>query len=802
MAAEDCLEAARKALSFFDEGEIKQYAIDVFARAKQFDDLAPRAAINRAMDEINNERAESYFEDAQIKARNTIKFDRLANLIKTEKANLKEIMIRRHKNLNLNIESSQRAARFELYNSFFGKLTPEERNYITDSRNDIDVFRAIDGKKSSDIAKSISSKHEEYITTRNTNLVKSDAMPLDFINKDRHLKAVHDPSKLLSGGRSLIESIKGSVNKDTFSIERAKLVWKSFIKPLLDLKKTFEGTSAVKLDPNSPSADLSDAEIDKILDKIFDDITTNKSDIQTKSTVANNREAMARKKRMFFQWKDQESFMKYNQKYGQQSYLAALMSDMESSSHKIGLASLFGDSPLNTFTDLKDLQHEVAPQSRLFNSIAERYYNQVAGGNSYAVSPSLAAIGSTLRTATGMSRLGSLAIQGMTDIASGISFAKRWGFDYFESYTHYMTGLFNLVKDEDRVEIAKMFKMNCDSHLGYVGRYVDAMNVGSLLNRATTAFFKWTATDSLDKGNKISAMTIIAKKLGTMSKNAWNNLRDDTRLQMSKYGINENEWNHLRKYTKKNGLFTLDNAASLTNDDLKNIRTEDNKNIPLSDLRDDLNNRIFSMFDVASENCYLSPNAFTKAWTSGDSGTIEGELLGFFFQFKKYSISFIDRVLYQGFKDSVGSQAKIGFALNLIASTLPISVISTYMYYLAQGKSAPDWNRMNRSERILYASNLIAPTMSFMNTILNPQNKGSDYLIELLNGATLKTVSNALSGTMQLVDGNSKEALKEWKKAGQGLLPSSSIPVISPFLNQMYGNKAYLEPGQKQIYGA
>jgi hypothetical protein len=46
-----------------------------------------------------------------------------------------------------------------------------------------------------------------------------------------------------------------------------------------------------------------------------------------------------------------------------------------------------------------------------------------------------------------------------------------------------------------------------------------------------------------------------------------------------------------------------------------------------------------------------------------------------------------------------------------------------------------------------------------------------------------------------------KRGAKSAKNAAKSIMPTSTIPILSPYLNEMFGDKSYLQPGQKQIYG-
>jgi len=235
----DCINEARKALSIFDEDEIKDYINEVMQRATEYKNLPSRVAIMKAQEEIHSEKLKSYFDDTIIAANNTVKYNRLANLIRKGKTNLKEIWIRRHKNLGAtNIESQKNTAKFDLYQPLFQSMSKEARNYLINSRNDLEIGRALDGNSKDKLANQVAKHIKDYIAKRTQEMVESNAMRLEHINKDRFVRTIHDASKLLSGGKNIFQKVKGvAVKAARLTVQQAKEKWINFIMPLLDNDK-------------------------------------------------------------------------------------------------------------------------------------------------------------------------------------------------------------------------------------------------------------------------------------------------------------------------------------------------------------------------------------------------------------------------------------------------------------------------------------------------------------------------------------------------------------------------------------
>jgi hypothetical protein len=325
--------------------------------------------------------------------------------------------------------------------------------------------------------------------------------------------------------------------------------------------------------------------------------------------------------------------------------------------------------------------------------------------------------------------------------------------------------------------------------------------VPQLVNTASTYFFRGVGLEALDKGNKVSSLYVMSKNLGKMSDLGWKELPEATRKQMNKFSFGEAAWDVLRTKNEK-GLFTVDNVEKLSDAEIRKIygATPDQ---PLYLLKNDLYRKVYSMFDVTAENAVLNPGAYMRAMTNYGtrSGTIVGELLRTIMQFKTYSFQFIDKVLYQGFKDADTAQAKIGFMVQLMGATMPMSFLSYWLNNLAAGRSMPSWNAMSWDEKLKYSNEILLPSLGFLNNFFDADKQNSDLLANTINTPSMRVLSNAWSAPLALAGGDVKKFAKSLKKVGQGITPGLSLPFLDPYLRQIFGEKSYLQPGQVQYYG-
>ncbi len=404
-----------------------------------------------------------------------------------------------------------------------------------------------------------------------------------------------------------------------------------------------------------------------------------------------------------------------------------------------------------------------------------------------------------IRSLGAIARLSTIVLRSIPDASYMASFAQRWGNNYFKSLAYTLGHTFDRFADAERTFIAKQFKLLADSHLGYIARFSDLSNGTELIHKVTTGFFRANLLESFDKGNRHSLMHIIAKGLYKQRERSWKNLKSETRFQLQKYGLNKKEWDLLRTKNQQ-GLFTTANVDAVTDAELKQLYGNTK---PLYEMRNDLYRKVFSLFSVAADNAVLIPDNFTKAFMYFGTrpGTVIGEILRMVMQFKGFAINFADKVLWQGFQDVRNTQMRLRWGLALVASTLPLSYLSDYFDNLAHGKSMPLFSSMNRQEKIDYLINLVQPNLGIFMQVFDPQHQDKNLLQNLLSSPSVNFLSSVVGLAGATATLNPQKIGKNVKNIAKNILPIDTMPIIGPYFNQLLGDKSYLAPGQKMVYG-
>lgn len=804
ISRQDCLDIGEEALASFTRDELQNLSDTVLERARSYKDVKGVAAVQRAMDEVLNAKQQALFGDCMTMANNIAKVTDRNEAIKKGIDIRQQLTPRGKANEANNIWEAQRAAKGILADAFFGELQQPEMDFLLNKKNRMDIGDALEGRTASPMAKKIAKAFENYTKVRNSESVRSGALPLEYVSDYRYLDHIHDPSAMLSGGKNIIQRAWDISRGIKRAVTDPKKAWVDFLKARVDKENPIAGAKLVDKNGN-----LNEPKLTSIAEGIFENITQHRTDIRTASIVVNDGNAIRNKQLLKINWSGWDTFFEYNEKYGHGDIMGALMADIQGSGARIGMADLMGSSPKSALLDMNKTQRKVGVPGKYLKSEGLYFRNNdyifqsLMGMNNQSVAPMFSNFMANIRAITGTVRLVKLALVSSPDIAHGVAGLGRWGNTGFKEWGYYLTNLWNNplgnIAFPERKIIARQFKLMVDSHLGYVARMVDSNNAGQFMNRLTSKAFKFFLVDALDKGNKISTLHLLSNTLAKHSRMAWDNLPEAFRTQLANHNLTADEWNLLR--TKTQGkLFSLDNVNAVTDQELRGL----NSDVPLLDRRNALYRKVYSMFDNLAQQVVLSPTAWTKGMVL--RGTSPGEPWGEFLRaithFKMYPIDYMDRVWMQGMNNADGMMPKLAFGMRLIGSTLPLSYLSIWFDYASQGKTMPDPDLMSTSERLRFYASLVAPGMGVFLGLMDKRNQNKGLLFSTARSPSIDFIGESLSSIIAAVSGNEAEALKNLKGVGKSLTPVDTIPGISPYLREMLGERPYLQPGQNQLYGA
>ena len=751
----DCLDEAMKSLINFSKDELEDYINDVFDRASQYGDIKNSAAYDRAIKEVNDEYLQSYFEDATNKANDLLKFRRKQRMIENKKNSVKNFVLPRNDkgvSLSENIVQAQAAHYEKFIAQIMDGLDEKEKIKFYDSADEQDIISEIDGNETNNpYAKKMAKKWNDYRENSNSELVISGALNMKDIRNDRFMRAIHDQTKITLAGKNLS---KIAMDKKKFSMEENRDLWKKSFRPLFNAEESFH--NIMDADGN-----VDEAKVDKILNKMYDSITTGKSDIFTRSAVVNDKEAVQNRRRMKIVWNSMGDQYAYNKIFGRGNFTQMWLRDAHSSASKVGMAEQFGSSPYSMFADLRKAQQDVNPKGVKYWFETDTYFNSLTRGE-VDVNPTLTNFISNAKMVTAMARLGTLGISSFDDLAYVAAFGHRSGVGFYKSFLNAASHAFNSFPTEERIKVAKLMQTQLDAQLGHIGRYTDQNNVSAVIRNASTKFFKAFGLTAWDDGNRISSMALMGKELANNSGKKFHELNPYMREYTEKF-LTSDEWDLLRS-KNKGGFFSTENVDALTNDEIKAHHAKIGSDEPLSWVKNDLYRKVHSMFMINGENAVLTPSAFENAWLRGGQakGSPGETLTSIFTQYKSYPLAFIDRVLVGGWKDADTAGRKLIWGTSLLMMSIPLSIASRFVKDLSQNKTMPDPSKMNVPELEKYIIESIAPALGQFASVLD--SKQSPYMkaIGLLSNPLTSLLGNVMATVVPWAICHSTESRRAW----------------------------------------
>jgi hypothetical protein len=784
MAKNECIEEARRALNDFTGEELEKYISQVARRTRELTTEGVPFARDKAIQEINKDHTKILFDECMTAARNIEKYKKLKKKMGDGTTPI-ALLEKTNKNTAYNVETASNAAKQTLMNDSFQELTKDNMEFLANNENMDSIFAYADGvEHENPMVKEIGEKLKHYIVSRETMLIRTNAMQPSEIRGDRFFKSMYNPSKLSAMG------------KENFVANMKKFI---------NIEKTFQDTKAVREDGS-----IDEAVVDKMIGNTYNNIIQGHGVLFTNPTVARDFAKVEKKRHMFYVYKDWRNWGEGNKVFGDNSLLKAWIQDINTSGKQAGMASIFGSAPQMMWNELRKLEVEKIEASGKPMSIkqsvraneADALFNQLLGTNGAIWSPKLGNIGSSLRSLSSISRLGNLAIKSLSDISQIGAMAQRAGYSFWKSYFDGIVHAFNLMPSEERAILARTMSSSLNVHMGTMARYAESADMGNIMNRMGNKFFHLTAVDAFDQGNKLSAMMPIMKGLGRDSVKQFDELNGQTQYFLKKFDITNQEWDALRGKTEKN-WFTTDNVDRLNESEMKDLWNAGEKDVPLSEYRSHVYRKVFGLFDVMQENAVLNPTAYTHMITSFGgtrAGTIGGEAVRMIMQFKGYPLQYMKRVIVGGMGDFDSYGAKFMYALNLSLGTMLLASLSEVLVALGQGLTPPDPSRMSKSEQLRYFTKLLGGGFGIFGKVLDPNSQNKNLFGSFFNTPSIRLGLDPFTSAFALATGNlsqAKSTMKDWANVAN---PIGTIPGVSPFVDSLLGNKPYMEPGQRQLY--
>ena len=361
----------------------------------------------------------------------------------------------------------------------------------------------------------------------------------------------------------------------------------------------------------------------------------------------------------------------YHLQYGRGDLFGTVTQDLTRAAQNTALMKRFGPNPEIAWqNDVKRFDQEAREKgdARLGNRINSRRiqsaFDQVAGLTDAPENLRVAHIGSLLRKHESVTKLGSMVLSAFPDIGVASNHLMQAGVPFLDAYGSVFSGILRLGGRAQK-EAAEIFDVGARTAAGHLTSGVSARD-GALgfytylgrVNFALQGFDAWN--DGLRQG--VAAM--MGKHMGNHAGKALEALPKDLAGLLGRYGVDGAGWDAIRA-----GVTDIDG----------------HKLVGFDHVEGDLAMRGRAMINDMMDNATSEARGREKRDmnTGYARGSVMGEVLRAFMQFKSFPLTYVNRTLIPAARSArAGNVAPLA---NLIVSTVLLGYLSVQAKELVKG---------------------------------------------------------------------------------------------------------------------
>lgn len=418
---------------------------------------------------------------------------------------------------------------------------------------------------------------------------------------------------------------------DPFLMKKAgRDEWKREIAPLLDVKRTFDG------------ADDLDEALDSIYETLItgirlDDPTQIKDQKLFQFTGPSNLAKKLSGKRVLH-FKDSDSFLEYNKKYGYSDLNEGVIGGLQYGSKNIALMERYGTNPRAMIDEVvkqveKTKRKEVAEGPQNYKGAIGTWVDTLIGSTDNAANLRFARISSNIRAFQSLSKLGRATLSSITDIPNKALEYQFQGKNFLTSQVKPFLDLAEGFKSKkQKLEFSSLVGTGVEGYIGNVGaRFVTGDTLSGKMSKLQRLFFKMNGLQWWTETHKLSMGKFMSHELGIKRGVQWENLDVDTKRNLRQYDVNKSDWDAIRKGSRK------------MEDDKYYVFPED--------VKGEAAQKLGAYYVDRTNAGVITGTAREKAITTMGykAGTPAGEAFRFMMQFKQFPVSFINKAWGRAF---------------------------------------------------------------------------------------------------------------------------------------------------------
>lgn len=440
--------------------------------------------------------------------------------------------------------------------------------------------------------------------------------------------------------------------------------WSAKVLPLLDRKQYVKDDGSL----------MRDGEVMDMLKAAYETLASEGlNKVEPGAYRGIGKRANAGSERRVLHFKDGDAWMQYMQQFGEGSLYDAMIGHVGMMSRNIGLVERYGPNPETNFK----LQADIAERAdgkkgswnnRSMGNTPQAYWDLLTGKATSPENATIAKAFQDVRNVQTAAKLGGAVLSSFTDVGTIGATLHYNRLPYFDM-------LNNLRKNfsADQREFLQAHGIIADSLTSTLNRWTGDNMTHSLTGRVANSVMKLSFmnvwTDGLRSAFSATMMQGFAKKAGT----SWGRLTEWDRYLMQKKGITENDWNIITnaKPTERDG------TQYLTRQSIVDTGAEGAEQAAT---------KWMAFVSDESQFAVVNPDLATRAIVTGGgmpAGTIKGEAMRSFMQFKSFPLAMMTRHLdrifdtpqgLEGAPTGFGAETSTGATVNRIAVMAAMNV--------------------------------------------------------------------------------------------------------------------------------
>lgn len=399
-------------------------------------------------------------------------------------------------------------------------------------------------------------------------------------------------------------------------------------------------------------------------------------------------------------FKDADSYMAYQEKYGERSLYEVLIGHIEGISKDIALVETLGPNPDHTFRFFRD---QAVREGKLANPVksgkfderaikTENLYNIVAGKTQPVASEWLAKSFDTLRNWLVASRLGSAVITSFSDEATLHLTAKLNNLPEMQLLANQLATLNRFNKMEERM--ANRAGLGLRTLVSSLNRFGQTGLREGFSKRLASTVLRASGLNAMTEARRRAFGVTMMSSIGSVTKEHAS-LKDldasDHRILLAK-GIKEQDFQVWKMAQLEdwgdgnNTMLTPESIYRIPDDALKGLGNP-------TKLREQAATKLLGAILEETDVAVIEPGAKERAMTGAglQRGTWKGELTRSFFLFKSFPLAMIARHWARGMSmPNAGGRA--AYIASLIAATTVLGAASLQVNEVLNGRDPRNMN--------------------------------------------------------------------------------------------------------------